>query len=237
MAGVVQPGTLARDSGGYIYALSMDTPQNVWRLDPRTAKVVRHYGVPTGAYGMAVSGGSLWVADPFANALDRFDLDGGRRAEGIKAGTKPLLVTPGYGALWVASAKGGTVSVIRPGVPGVQTIDGLRDVTGVAAGEAGVWVGSKATSAVTRIDPDTRRRVAEIAVARDPLVSSGLSDVAVGAGSVWAVNRADRTIVRIDPRTNKIVARIQLPADTAPRSIDISGNAVWVTVGTPTATS
>ena len=237
VAGVVQPGALARDSGGYIYALSLDTPVFMWRLDPRTAKVVRHYALTGYGYSMAVSGGSLWVADWAMNTLDRFDLDGGYRAEGVKAGTKPLLVISGYGALWVTNATGGTVSVIRPGIPGVQTLDGLRDVKGMAAGEGGVWVASGATSAVTKIDPDTRRKVAEIAVARDPLVASGLSDVAVGAGSVWAVNRADGTIVRINPRTNKIVTRIQLPGGTAPRSIDIAGNAVWVTVGTPTASS
>lgn len=237
VAGVLQPGTLARDSGGDIYALSLDFPYFVWRLDPRSGKVVRHYQRTGPGYGMAVSGGSLWVTEPFANALDRFDLDGGHHAEAIKVGTNPIAVTAGYGALWVSNAGGGTVSVIRPGVPGVQTIDGLRDVTGVAAGEGGVWAGSSSASAVTRIDPDTRRRVAEIPVARDPLVASGLSDVAVGAGSVWAVNRADRTIVRIDPRTNRISARIQLPGDTAPRSIDITGNAVWVTVGAPTVAS
>src|SRR5262249_52653950 len=157
--------------------------------------------------------------------------------EGVKAGTKPVLVISGYGALWVTNATGGTVSVIRPGIPGVQTLDGLRDVKGMAAGEGGVWVASGATSAVTKIDPDTRRKGAELAVVRDRLVASGPSDVAVGAGSVWAVNRADGTIVRINPRTNKIVTRIQLPGGTAPRSIDIAGDAVWVTVGTPTASS
>ena len=237
VAGIAKPGALARDSSGDIYVLDVNGPMTVWRLDPRTAKVVQHYNLTGPGNGIAISGGSLWATDSATNTLDRFDLDGGHRSGGVKTGTDPLLVTSGYGALWVANTFDGTVSVIRPGVPGVQTLDGLRDVKGMAAGEGGVWIGSGATSAVTRIDPDTRRKVAEIPVARNPLVSSGLSDVTVGAGSVWAVNSADRTVVRIDPHTNKITTRIQLPGDTAPRSIDIAGNDVWVTVGTPTATS
>jgi streptogramin lyase len=236
VAAGVSPVTLARDSGGDIYLLSGDFPYGVWRIDPRTSRVARHYTLTDPGAGITVSGGSLWVTAPFVNALDRFDLDGGHRAEAVRVGRSPFLVTSGYGALWVAN-NDGTLSVIRPGVHDVKTIDGLRDVKGVAAGEGGVWVGSRATSAVTRLDPDTRRKVAEIPVARDPLVASGLSDIAVGAGSVWAVNRVDRTVVRIDPHTNKIVARIQLPGDTAPRSIDVAGNAVWVTVGAPTAAS
>ena len=72
-----------------------------------------------------------------------------------------------------------------------------------------------------------------ISVTRDPLRTSELFDVATGAGAVWAANRADRDVVRIDPRTNKVVARIPFPTGTEPRSINVTGDAVWVTVGTP----
>jgi DNA-binding beta-propeller fold protein YncE len=232
VGGVENIAFLARDSRGNIYASAWDYPF-VWRIDPEAVEVVQRYRVRTRALDMAVSGGSLWVVDRLANAVDRIDLARGRVSDEIKVGADPLVLASGYGAVWVANSDEGTVSVIRPGVRRIQTVNGIFRPFGIAAGEGGVWVGSNAGSSVTRIDPDTRMKTIEISVARNPAVSSELFDVAAGAGAVWAANRADRNVVRIDPRTNKVVARIDLPAGTEPRTINVDGDAVWVTVGTP----
>jgi streptogramin lyase len=113
-------------------------------------------------------------------------------------------------------------------------VTGIYKPFGIAAGEGAIWVSSNAERTVTRIDPDTRRKIATINMV-DPESPrlSGLFDVAVGAGAIWAVDRGDHTVVRIDPRTNEVVARIHLPDETEPRSISIDGNAIWVSVGTP----
>jgi streptogramin lyase len=232
VGGVENIAFLTRDVRGNIYASAWDYPF-VWRIDPQTAEVVSRYRVRTRALDMAVSGGSLWVVDRLANAVDRIDLARGSVRDMIKVGADPLVLASGYGAIWVANSDDASVSVIRPGVPGTQTITELPKVFGIAAGEGAVWVGSNVTSTVTRIDPDTRAKVAVISVARDPFTPSELFDVATGAGAVWAANRADRDVVRIDPLTNKVVARIPFPAGTEPRSINVTGDAVWVTVGTP----
>src|SRR5262245_32201772 len=196
---------------------------------PRTSS---GYRVRTRALDMAVTGGSLWVVDRLANAVDRIDLLRARIAGFIKVGADPLVRTAGYGAVWVANSDDGTVSVIRPGVAGTQRVGGIARPFGIAAGEGAIWVSSNAASTVTRIDPDTRLKTATINVWRN-LGRSDVYDVAVGAGSVWVVNRGERAVYRIDPQTNGVAARIQLPLSAEPRSVPIDGDHVWLSVGTP----
>lgn len=234
IGGVTAPTYLVRDSRGNIYASAFDYPW-VWRVDPRTAHVVARYRVRTRALDMAVSGGSLWVVDRLANAVDRIDLAQRRIRDVIEVGADPIVLTAGYGAVWVGNSDDGSVSVIRPGVAGTATIIGLGKVLGIAAGEGAIWASSNIDGTVTRIDPDTRRTVAVIDARPRPLEPSGLFDVAVGAGSVWVVDRVSREVVRIDPRTNRVAARIRFPAGSAPTSIDATADAVWVSVGTPGA--
>jgi DNA-binding SARP family transcriptional activator/streptogramin lyase len=230
IGGVENVAFLTRDNRGNIYASAWDYPF-VWRIAPRNLEVVERYRVRTRALGLAVGGGSLWVADRLANSVTRIDLARGSVQDVIAVGTDPLVLAFGYGAVWVANSDYGSVSVIRPGVSRVETITGITKPFGIAAGAGAVWVGSNDSSTVTRIDPDTRRIVKTISVTKDGLSPSGLFDVAVGAGAVWAANRGERSIVRIDPRTNKVVARIRTRYE--PRAIAAAGDAVWVSVGTP----
>jgi DNA-binding SARP family transcriptional activator/DNA-binding beta-propeller fold protein YncE len=234
IGGVTAPTYLVRDSSGNVYASAFDYPW-VWRIDPRTAHVVARYRVRTRALDMAVSGGSLWVVDRLANSVDRIDLAHRRIQDVIKVGADPIVLTAGYGAVWVANTDDGSISVIRPGVRGTETIDGVGKVIGIAAGEGAIWASNNLDGTVIRINPDTRRPVAIIDAGPRPPGSSALFDVAVGAGSVWVVDRLAREVVRIDPRTNRVVARIRFPAGAAPTSVDATGDSVWVSVGTPGA--
>jgi DNA-binding SARP family transcriptional activator/DNA-binding beta-propeller fold protein YncE len=232
IGGVEDVAFLTRDNRGNVYASAWDHPY-VWRIDPRTVEVAERYRVRTRALGLAVGGGSLWVVDRLANAVVRIDLARGSVRDVIPVGRDPLLIVFGYGALWVANSDSGSVSAIRPGVPGLETIEGIPRPFGIAAGEGAVWVGSNTGSTVTRIEPDTRRKIAEIDVRGEAPYGSGLFGVATGAGSVWALNRITREVVRIDPRTNEVVARIPLGPGVEPRTLHVAGDAVWLSVGTP----
>ncbi len=77
---------------------------------------------PVVALGLAVGGGSLWVADRLANAATRIDLADGSVKGVIGVGLDPLVLTFGYGTLWVANSDDTTISAIRPGVRRVDTI-------------------------------------------------------------------------------------------------------------------
>ncbi len=231
IGGLRHPAFLTRDSRGTIYASAWDYPF-VWLIDPTQQEVVQRYRVQTRALALAVTGGALWVVDRLANAVDRFDLAHPNVRNVIKVGADPLVLASGYGAIWVANSDDASVSVIRPGVSGEDTITGISKPFGIAAGEGAVWVSSNTASTLTRIDPDTRTKEAVISVSTNVGVSD-VFDVAVGAGSVWVVNRGERAIYRIDPSTNRVSARIQLPPGAEPRAINVNGTAVWLSVGTP----
>jgi DNA-binding beta-propeller fold protein YncE len=75
---------------------------------------------------------------------------------------------------------------------------------GATLGAGSVWV-SDGAGRVLRLDPDTRRVVADIAIGYDA------SAVAASTDAVWVVGSRrmhDQGLLRIDPRTNGVVARI-----------------------------
>src|SRR5262249_46800759 len=63
---------LTHDDRGNVYASGWDFPF-VWQINPRTVQIVRAFRVRTRALGLSAGGGSLWVADRFANAVTRID--------------------------------------------------------------------------------------------------------------------------------------------------------------------
>jgi DNA-binding beta-propeller fold protein YncE len=218
---------LAHDDRGDIYASGWDFPL-VWQVDPRTVQIVRSYRVKTRALGLSAGGGSLWVADRFANAVTRIDLAERRVAGTIKVGIDPLSSAFGFGALWVADGDSGTIAVIRPGAPKPIIVRGIPSPYGVAAAAGGVWVASNGMHAVYRIDPDTHAIVKRIDLGTP---TDFLSGVSAGPHGVWAID--DHHVVRIDPRTDTVVARIRFPRGTEPKAVTATGKFVWITVGNP----
>src|SRR5205085_6342802 len=96
IGGVETIAFLARDNRGNIYASAWDYPF-VWQIDSAKQEVVARYRVRTRALEMAVTGGSLWVVDRLANAVDRIDLLRSASHTVIKVGADPLVLTAGYG--------------------------------------------------------------------------------------------------------------------------------------------
>jgi len=95
-----------------------------------------------------------------------------------------------------------------------------------------VWVITRRTSALWRIDAKTNQVVTEIPLSVIPW------RVALGSGAVWITayrssnhNGSTRggTVIRIDPKTNRIAARIPL-GDLGPDGILVSHALVWVSV-------
>jgi DNA-binding SARP family transcriptional activator len=218
---------LTHDDRGNIYASGWDFPF-VWQIDPRTVQIVRPFRVRTRALGLAVGGGSLWVVDRLANAVTRIDLAERRVASTIKVGVNPLDATFGYGALWVANADSGTVSVIRPGAAKPIQVTGIPSPFAISAGAGGIWVASNGMHAVYRIDPDTHAIVARIVLGTP---TDFLYGVSAGPHGVWAVE--DHHIVRINPANDRVVIRIPFPRGTEPKAVTATPSNVWITVGNP----
>jgi len=115
----------------------------------------------------------------------------------------------------------------------------VPDPAGVALGGGSLWVTSRASDSVVRIDPQSARTIGT------PIrVGSQPTDVAFAFGSVWTANSADGTVSHIDASGSQPDAPIRVtahhplsPGGTA-KSIEQPGdevlaltagaNAIWV---------
>ena len=120
----------------------------------------------------------------------------------------------------------------KPGVPGVQhpmmrvvpdaeyAIDGNPDW--LAAGEDSVWVNSKPTDFVFRMEPSTNRVVAKVPVTKP------CSGLVVAAGALWSPSCEENVIYRIDLATNKTVAKIPVGPANTEGGLTFGAGSVWM---------
>jgi outer membrane protein assembly factor BamB len=172
----------------------------------------------------------------------------GRLARGRRAVRAPSL-RPALGAAAAAVAVALAAVVIAvvgrpdppstPAGPDVEVVQIGRGLGAASAGSGAVWTYDIPSGRVLRVDPASRRVVADVRVV-------GIwNDVAIaaGAGAVWAVPTRDThaaptpparpvALARIDPRTNRITERIamRMPGGEAlvPVGVTASDGAVWV---------
>lgn len=205
-------------------------PRTVTRIDPETNAIIATIalGEPDFLWGptrLAFGHGSVWALDALSSSVVRIDPLTNRIATTIPLGS-PTQVSTGPLGLVVTS-----------------------DATWVA----NTWGTTEAPNgSVVRIDPQTNRIVARIALGSAPS-DSGPVGVAASDDAVWASVPSTRSIVRIDPTTGSAVAEVpklacahgQLAADgsslwvadcTSIRRIDIRTNALTLTVPMPRAT-
>jgi DNA-binding SARP family transcriptional activator/DNA-binding beta-propeller fold protein YncE len=218
--------------GENVWISSFDR-SSVARIDARTGEVVASLGVPSRhAEGLAVGGGYLWITNPATvrgqgvETVSRVDLSSGKVVSRIPVGKTPIFNTFGDGALWVANYDDATVSVVRPGSRGAETIalgSGCGPL-GIDTGFGSVWVVCYWDRRLVRIDARTRRIVARVPIGSGPL------GVAAGAGGVWVTNRDSRTVSRVDPRSNTVAATIRMRTPLSPYGIAAANRGVWFSV-------
>ena len=140
-------------------------------------------------------------------------------------GTGPVDdVAVGGGAVWAAT--GATVTRFDP-VTGRSTATVAAStispppLVGLTAGPGAVWVAVMGEQ-LLRVEPDTAKVVARLAVAPS-------APVAIGAGGVWvACHDSDGRgrLVRVDPATNRVAASVQLPGTG--NAVGAGPDEVWV---------
>jgi YVTN family beta-propeller protein len=133
----------------------------------------------------------------------------GNPATGIRSTTVPETAVPSAVATSpVATATGGRPSPTptTPAANVVATIPIPGNPNGIIEGYGSVWVSSRHTDTVYRIDPATNLVTAKIAVRSEPsyFVDDG--------SNMWVVQYGDRAIARINPATNAI-DQVTLPED------------------------
>jgi len=135
------------------------------------------------------------------------------------------------GAVWVLGA--GRVVRIDPATDAVagEPLGVPANADAIAVGARTLWVTSVAPGdldaprddSVSRLDLQTGRAVATVAVRRAPV------DVATTRGAVWVTNFGGDgdSVTRIDPRTNRVAGR-PVVTGLGPLSLAAGGGSLWV---------
>ena len=161
------------------------------RIDPETKKVVKRFRLRHAPTDIAAGAGAVWVKGD--GRLARIDPDTGKATRTIK------LPDTGYP---------GDLPFQNWGFPQI------------AVGAGAVWAINDDRT-VSRIDPDTGRRVATIAV--------DAATIAAGREGVWFISADDtRSVTRIDPSTNRVGQKIPVGAQNL-SAVAVGAGHVWAT--------
>ena len=134
-----------------------------------------------------------------------------------------LLVLAAYALPGGLAGDQETVLPIEKSAAATIHLNGYPDWLEIGFGS--LWVSNAGIGAVQRLDLETNKVVAEVAVNRP------CAAMAAGYDSVWVASRADKSIFRIDAKTNKVAAAIPVTIADSEASIaaDVArANDGWV---------
>src|SRR3954447_9680237 len=220
--------SLAASPGAVAYGedsiwVAMPNQDCVVRIDPATSTLQQTIPVGSSPTGVTTGGGLVWVANSLDGTISRIDprSNGGQVVDTISVGNGPADLAYGLGGVWVGTSLDSAVFRVaplsdKPGKP--FSIDAGADA--LAVGHGAVWLTSKESGVVSRLDPGSGR-VTPIHVGNAPVA------VAAGPDAVWVANSEDGTVSRIDPATNRVVGTV--PVGEGPSGIFVSKDGgVWV---------
>lgn len=177
-----------------------------------------------GASGVAASGTTVWVMRGQSGTVSKVDLASNTVALSVAVGPGPCSAQTGLGSLWISlcgeasvariDADKGSLTSVVPRAP-----NGDRRMTASAVGS--LWLVADAHGTLLRIDPASRKPVAEV------YLPKGTSLLAEGPdAALWATGGEDNTVTRVDPHTNLIVESIKVGKQ--PSAIAVGEDAVWI---------
>jgi virginiamycin B lyase len=198
--------------------------------------------------GIAIGGGSAWVANSGEGTVSRIDLRGNRQVARIPVGDPsgltgceshnihqtphgdfrirncdlPKAVAASTGAIW--TARGDTRSLVRidPATGRVvATVPIDVEAWYIAASDTAVWVSDWRSNTVVRVDVATNRPVATI-----QNLPNGPTGIAIAPGSVWVASSRADVLTKIDSATNQVVASV--PTDLVPLPVTYAYGSIWV---------
>jgi DNA-binding beta-propeller fold protein YncE len=220
---------------GWVWVLTRQPAPAVWRIDPRSNRVVgKPTRLPVDPWHLAVGAGSVWVTPNGADGrLIRLDPRTGRISARISA--RPIyfgsVLAFGAGFVWTGNDDeryqgGATVSKVNPRtnrVVGDPLV--LGSPQSIAFGHGALWVADHAGWLV-KIDPGTFR-----VIARQRL-DFGPHGVVVTDDAVYVADAHGSRLLEADPKTAAIRRIARLPVGpiypvAGAGSIWSSSAAVW----------
>jgi outer membrane protein assembly factor BamB len=126
---------------GAVWAIGDALDRRLFKLEPRTGRVLGAFALPITPQRIAAGAGAVWVTDAIHDVLVKVDPASGRVVQRIATGRGTDGVAVGAGSVWVACGIDGRLMRIDPAngriVERIAVGPGLREV---AAGPGGVWV-------------------------------------------------------------------------------------------------
>ncbi|MBV8844897.1 MAG: hypothetical protein JO307_18985 [Bryobacterales bacterium] len=208
-----------------VWTNSMRTDM-IFRMDPKTDKVVAAVPVSRPCSGFAVAAGTLWSPSCGEKVIYRIDLKTNEVVAKVPVGpaNNEGGIAFGAGSAWMPSDPKGVVSRIDPATNKVIAEIAVPPDSFTAVFNYGrVWVSSTAKSVVSVIHPVTNKVIAEIPVGPNPRF------MAAGEGYVWTLNQGSGTVTKIDPRSMKAMATIDVGVPGTGGDIAAGEGALWVT--------
>jgi hypothetical protein len=198
-----------------------ECPGSVWRIDPKTNRVLAAIAVDN-PHDLAAGEGSVWVLGGVCATTPA-------RPDGVSSGAAVHRLDPARNEL------AATITLDPPS----GDLDSDASPSGLAFGEGGVWASlsyDPRTGEIVRIDPRSGELVARISA------RGYAGELTAGAGAVWVLGHPEYTdetdrgewLHRIDPGTNELVAtplrneRLLLGTYLFPQVIAAAGDEVWV---------
>jgi streptogramin lyase len=185
-------------------------------------------GTPYPQYAVAFGAGSVWVACPRLEAVQRIDPETGRVVAQIAfPGVRMHTVTASDEAVWAIALPDSIGRRIDPATNRVAA----RVPFGVEApylwaAAGALWIADDSGRAIVRLDPATNR-----VVARYP-VGDGPAGFATDGRSVWILNHRENSLDRIDIASGTVtrLASGLGPADNAAAErIALAAGSLWIT--------
>jgi len=150
-------------------------------LDAKTLMTIRNARgeQPPPHPPLARGAGLVWTVDTDRNLLIATAPSSRRIVRSVVVGTEPVAVATGFGSAWAANSGNGSLTRVALAGSRIETL-GLNDQPSrIAAGPAYVWVISRRSNKLLRIDPETNEVTSKLRLSEPPL------DVVARGGRVY----------------------------------------------------
>ncbi|HZP74448.1 MAG TPA: hypothetical protein VFA97_13840 [Gaiellaceae bacterium] len=155
------------------------------------------------SFGLAASGGSVWVGGLGGNDVLRIDPSTGKVVLRVPVGPRVFNLAAAPNAVWAVSNVGGSVSRIDARTGRVtQTVRVGLAPYDVAWGFGSAWVSNSGDGTVSRVTGN--RVVKSFRVGVEP------NGVTAYDGSLWVADHTAGKLLRIDPATNRVTGAVAL---------------------------
>jgi hypothetical protein len=168
------------------------TGDSLLRYDVRSGALEETLPVRDFVTSMVVARGALWMVTPRPTTLVRHDLDTGQRRRMKLGGRQPSDLAYGRGAIWATLSDADQLVRVDPESFNMATVAVDREPAGIAIRGDQVWVATKASSTLTRVDAGSDRLRAE--AFEVPLNPSAIT---VAGRGVWTASLATGRVVEV----------------------------------------